>query len=84
MEHRGWFINLKGSRLLTVKLRNFGLQQQELCRELLAAKQLGICKTTTSAKVKPVFKSLDSILKDGSDTIRIDIILTRSDPEEET
>jgi len=56
------------------------MQQQALCRELLEAKQLGICKTSTSVGQKSVFKSLDSILGSGSDDMRIDIILTREEP----
>ncbi len=73
---------MKGSRLLTIKLRNFGMQQQALVKELLEAKQLGICKTTISSQVKPVFKSLDSILGNGSDSIKIDIILTNEGSRE--
>ncbi len=64
---------------LTIKLRNFGTEQEALCRELLAAKQLGICKITTSENGKPVFKSLASMLRSGNDIIKTDIILTRSD-----
>ncbi len=71
-----------GSRQLTVKLRNFGIKQQALCRELLEAKHLGICKITTSENGKPVFRSLDSMLESGNDTIKIDIILTREDSKE--
>ncbi len=58
------------------------MQQQALCKELLAAKQLGICKTTTSVNAKPVFRSLDSILGNSSDSMRIDIILTNEGSKE--
>ncbi len=63
----------------TIKLRNFGMAQQALCRELLAAKSLGICRITTSENGKPVFKSLASMLRSGRDSIKIDIILTNVD-----
>ncbi len=61
---------------VTISLRNFGTAQQALCRELLEAKQLGICKITTSKGQKPVFKSLASMLHNGKDIIKTDIILT--------
>ncbi len=82
MEHRGWFIGLNGLSPLTIKLRNFGTLQEGLCRELLAARQLGICKTTTLVNGKQDFKSLDSILKDLKGTIKIDIILTNEGSKE--
>ncbi len=69
---------------VTLRLKNFGLAQQELVRELLAAKPLGICKITTSPEGKRSFKSLDSIWRNGNDTMKIDIILTKNDPEEGT
>ncbi len=69
---------------VTIKLRNFGISQQALVRELLEAKPLGICKIITSEKGKQSFKSLDSILKSGNVSMKIDIILTKSDLEEET
>ncbi len=67
---------------VTIKLRNFGMAQQGLVKELLAAKPLGICKITTLPGGKRSFKSLDSIWLDGKDTMRIDIILTKNDPVE--
>ncbi len=67
---------------VTIKLRNFGTRQEALCRELLAAQHLGICKITTSENGKPVFKSLASMLENGRDIIKTDIILTRSDSRE--
>ncbi len=69
---------------VTYRLRNFGMQQQELVKELLGAKPLGICKITTSVNQKQSFKSLDSILRSGNVSMKIDIILTRNDPEGET
>ncbi len=67
---------------VTIKLRNFGIAQQELARELLEAKPLGICKIITSPRGRQSFKSLDSILRSGNVTMKIDIILTKNDPEE--
>ncbi len=70
------------TREVTIKLRNFGMQQRALARELLEAKPLGICKITTSPKGKQSFKSLDSILKSGNVSMKIDIILTKNGPVE--
>ncbi len=67
---------------VTIKLRNFGTAQQALARELLEAKPLGICKIITSTNQKQSFKSLDSILKSGNVTMKIDIILTKNGPAE--
>ncbi len=72
------------TREVTIKLRNFGIMQQALARELLEAKPLGICKIITSPKGKQSFRSLDSILESGNVDMKIDIILTRRDQEEET
>ncbi len=69
---------------VTIKLNNFGTAQEALSRELLAAKPLGICKIITSPEGRQSFKSLDSILRSGNVHMRIDIILTKKDPEEET
>jgi len=67
---------------VTIKLRNFGSKQEALCRELLEAQHLGICKITTSENGKLVFKSLDSMLESGNDIIKTDIILTKEDSKE--
>ncbi len=69
---------------VTIKLRNFGIMQQALAKELLEAKPLGICKIITSESQRQSFKSLGSILRSGNVTMKIDIILTKRDPEEET
>ncbi len=79
-----WDTEPGSTREVTIKLNNFGMAQQALARELLEAKPLGICKIITSAKAKRSFRSLDSILKSGNVSMKIDIILTRNDPEEET
>ncbi len=73
---KNWSTDFLGSKQLTIKLKNFGIQQQALCKELLAARHLGICKITTSVNGRPVFRSLDSMLKSGNDFIRTDITLT--------
>ena len=73
------FINWRDSSPLTIRLRNFGIMQQALCKELLGAQQLGICKITTLANGKQSFKSLDSIYGNGKDTILTDITLTNVD-----
>ncbi len=64
---------------VTIRLRNFGLKQRELSRELLEAKPLGICKIITSEDQKSSFKSLDSILRSGNVSMKIDIILTNEE-----
>ncbi len=64
---------------VTIKLNNFGHMQEELSRALLEAKPLGICRITTSEKARSNSRSLDSILRDGNVTMKIDIILTRKD-----
>ncbi len=79
-----WLTEPGFTREVTIKLNNFGIMQQALARELLEAKPLGICKIITSPEGKQSFKSLDSILKSGNVTMKIDIILTKKDPEEET
>ncbi len=67
---------------LTIRLKNFGIQQQALRRELLEAKHLGICKIIISEGVKPVFKNLDLTSESGQNTIRTDITLTREKSRE--
>jgi len=69
---------------VTIKLNNFGTKQQELAQALLEAKPLGICRTIISPEGKRNFKSLDSIFKSGNVSMKIDIILTKNDPEEGT
>ncbi len=67
---------------VTIKLRNFGMKQQALARELLEAKHLGICKISTSTKEVSAFKSLALMLESGSVSMKIDIILTNSNTKE--
>ncbi len=67
-----------------ITLNNFGMAQEALSRALLAAKPLGICRIITSPEGKRSFKSLDSILRNGNVSMKIDITLTKKDPEGET
>ncbi len=77
-----WLTEPGFTKEVTIKLNNFGIMQQELARELLEAKPLGICKITTSGKANRSFKSLDSMLKSGNVSMKIDIILTKNGPVE--
>ncbi len=79
-----WLIGPDFTKEVTIKLNNFGTQQEALSRALLAAKPLGICKITTSEEANYAFKSLASILKNGNVSMKIDIVLTKKDPVEET
>jgi len=79
---RQWDIEQGFTREVTIRLRNFGTAQEALCRELLAAQHLGICKITTSENGKPVFKSLVGMLENGKDIIKTDIILTKKGSKE--
>ncbi len=69
---------------LTIRLRDFGIAQQALRRELLEAKHLGICKIGTSVHGRSDFKSLALMLQNGNDIIKTDITLTRVKKEKET
>ncbi len=65
-----------------IKLRNFSIAQQELAKELVLAKPLGICKITTYVGAKYDFKSLDLTWNVGSDTTRTCTILTNDELKE--
>ncbi len=67
------------TREVTIKLRNFGIKQQELARALLEAKPLGICKITTSEEAKQNSRDLDLIKRSGNVSMKIDIILTNEE-----
>ncbi len=60
-----------------IKLRNFSIAQQELCKELVLAKPLGICKITTYVDQGFDFKSLDLTWQNGKDSTRTATILTK-------
>ncbi len=64
------------------KLRNFGIMQQELVKELLEAKALGICKITTFVDPKLNFKSLDITWPNGKNSTRTVTILTKDELKE--
>ncbi len=65
-----------------IKLRNFSIAQQELAKELLLAKPLGICKITTYVDQKFVFKSLALTRDVGLNTTRTVTILTNDELKE--
>ncbi len=58
------------------KLRKFSMAQQELSKELVLAKPLGICKITTYVDPKFAFKSLDLTWQNGKNSTRTATILT--------
>ncbi len=65
-----------------IKLRNFSMAQQELAKELLEAKPLGICRITTYVDPKFVFKSLALTRDVGLTTTRTVTILTNDELKE--
>ncbi len=64
------------------KLRNFGIAQQELAKELVVAQPLGICKITTYVDPKFGFKSLDLTYENGKCSTRTVTILTKDELRE--
>ncbi len=64
------------------KLRSFSRIQQELSRELVLAKPLGICQITTYVNPEFVFKNLDLTYNVGKDTTRTVTILTNDELRE--
>ncbi len=65
-----------------IKLRNFSMAQQELSRELVLAKPLGICKITTYVDQKYDFQNLDLTYSVGKNTTRTVTILTKDELKE--
>ncbi len=65
-----------------VKLKNFSIAQQELSKELVLAKPLGICKITTYVDPKLNFKSLALTYENGKNTTRTVTILTNDELKE--
>ncbi len=65
-----------------IKLRNFSIAQQELSKELVLAKPLGICKITTYVDPKYGFKNLDLTYNVGKNTTRTVTILTNDELKE--
>ncbi len=70
------------SKEALIKLRNFGIAQLELVKELLLAQPLGICKITTYVDPKLNFESLALTRNVGKDTTRTVTILTRDELKE--
>ncbi len=70
------------TREALIKLRNFGIAQQELVKELLLAQPLGICKITTYVDPKLSFKNLDITWQNGKNTTRTVTILTKDELRE--
>ncbi len=70
MNEYHWHITCKDSKLLMNKLNNFFMAHQALSRELSEAKPLGTCKITTSKGQKSSFRSLDSMLENGRNSIK--------------
>ncbi len=64
------------------KLRKFSTAQQELSKELVLAKPLGICKITTYVDPKFAFKNLDLTWQNGKNSTRTCTILTNDELRE--
>ncbi len=65
-----------------IKLKNFSTAQQELSKELVLAKPLGICKITTYVDPRYAFRSLDLTYNVGKATTRTVTILTNDELRE--
>ncbi len=65
-----------------IKLKDFSMAQQALAKELVEAKQLGICKITTYVDQKYDFKNLDLTRDVGLATTRTVTILTKEELKE--
>jgi len=70
------------TREALTKLRNFSMAQQELSKELVLAKPLGICKIITYVNPEFVFKNLDLTYNVGKNTTRTVTILTNDELKE--
>ncbi len=64
------------------KLRNFGIAQQALAKELVLAQPLGICKITTYVGPKFDFRNLDLTYENGKNSTRTVTILTSEESRE--
>ncbi len=64
------------------KLRNFGIAQQALAKELVLAQPLGICKITTYVDPKFAFRNLDLTYVNGKNSTRTVTILTSEESRE--
>jgi len=64
------------------KLKKFSMAQQELSKELVLAKPLGICKITTYVDPELNFKNLDLTYQNGKNVTRTVTILTNDELKE--
>ncbi len=64
------------------KLKNFGIAQQALAKELVLAQPLGICKITTYVGPKFDFRNLDLTYANGKNSTRTVTILTSEELRE--
>ncbi len=64
------------------KLKNFGIAQQALAKELVLAQPLGICKITTYVGPKFDFRNLDLTYVNGKNSTRTVTILTSEESRE--
>ncbi len=70
------------TREAIIKLKSFSMAQQALCKELVLAQPLGICKITTYVGPKLNFKNLDLTYVNGKNTTRTVTILTNDELRE--
>ncbi len=73
---RNCLTGLAFTREALTKLKNFSTAQQELSKELVLAKSLGICKITTYVDPEFGFKNLDLTYVNGKSSTRTVTILT--------
>jgi len=77
-----WLTKQAFTKEAIIKLRNFSTAQQELSKELVLAKPLGICKIITYVDPKLNFKSLAITYENGKNTTRTATILTNDELRE--
>jgi len=77
-----WLTRQAFTKEALIKLRNFSTAQQELSKELVLAKPLGICKITTYVDPKLNFRSLAITYENGKNTTRTATILTSDELKE--
>ncbi len=70
VDYHRWVIDCSDSKLLINKLNDFFIQHQALSKALEAAQPLGTCKITTSKGQKSNFRTLDSMLENGKNSIK--------------
>ncbi len=72
-------MDLNASRQLLAKLTDFSTRQSALSAELLEARPLGICKTSTFGNLKLGFRNLDLTNVSGHTIIKIDTTHSKRD-----